>query len=62
MSTLTRQLVDAWGTRTAQAIGAVIVLSFAGYYLLLDAGTFALAGGAVFLATGVLMLYDLLVE
>ncbi|WP_394741149.1 hypothetical protein [Natronococcus roseus] len=62
MSTLTRQLVDAWGTRTARAIGAVIVLGFAGYYLLLDAGTFALAGGVVFLATGALMLYDLLVE
>lgn len=59
---LTQQLVDGWGTRTAQAVGAVIVLGFAGYYLLFDAGTFGLAGGVVLLATGALMLYDLLVD
>jgi hypothetical protein len=62
VSALTQQFVDVWGTRTAQAIGAVIVLGFAGYYLLFDAGTFGLAGGVVFLVTGALMLYDVLVE
>jgi hypothetical protein len=62
VSTLTQQLVDGWGTRTVQAVGTVIVLGFGVYYLLSDAGTFDLAGGAVLLAVGTLMLYDLLVE
>ena len=62
MATLTQQLVDFWGTRTAQAIGTVIVLGLGGYNLLYDTGTFALPSGIVFLAVGLLMLYDLLAE
>lgn len=62
MSTLTKQVIDFWGTRTAQAIGVVIVLGVGGYNLLYDSGTFALVSGVVLLAAGLLMLYSLLVE
>lgn len=60
MSTLTQQLVDLWGTRTAQVIGTVVILGLGGYNLLYDTGTFALVSGVMFLSVGLLMLYDLL--
>ncbi|MFC4989055.1 hypothetical protein [Saliphagus infecundisoli] len=60
MSTLTQQLVDFWGSRTAQAIGAVVILGLGGYTLLYDTGTFALVSGVMFLSMGLLMLYELL--
>jgi hypothetical protein len=62
MSTLAKQVVDFWGTRTAQAIGVVIVLGVGGYNLLYDTGTFALVSGVVLLVVGLLMLYGLLVK
>ena len=62
MSTLTQQVFDFWGTRTAQAVGTVIIFGLGGYNLLSDTGTFALVSGVVFLGVGLLMLFDLLTE
>ena len=62
MSTLTHQVVDFWGTQTAQAIGTVVILGLGGYSLLYSTGTLALVSGVVFLGVGLLMLFDLLTE
>lgn len=62
MPTVTQQLFDFLGTRTIQAIGTAVVFAGAGYNLLYDTGTFALASGVFFLGVGLLMLADLFVE
>ncbi|MFC4989347.1 hypothetical protein [Saliphagus infecundisoli] len=62
MSSLVQQVIDFWGTRTAQAIGTVVVLSISAYTLVYDTGMYALISGIVTLAVGLLMLYDLLAE
>jgi hypothetical protein len=62
MSTLTQQVFDFWGTRTAQAIGSMILLVLGVYDLLSGTAPFTLVSGVLFLGVGLLMLVDLLTE